>query len=358
MSHWLTRVSGLCLTTAVLLTSCEKEGDQVTLQQSGTTTVATTASTLMLNDANAASNVTTISWAPASYGYASAPSYVLQFDTKAGNFTSSKMQEVNVGTATSKTFTGAELNALLLQLGLPTTGTSSDVVVRVKTVLSSKVNAPFSAPINMKVTPYKVVINYPSLYVPGNHQGWNPATAPTVGAFNSNNNQLYEGYVNFGAASPEFKFTSVPAWSGTNYGNGNGGKLSTDGGAGNLTVPTTGYYLLKADVGALTWSATKTTWGVIGSATPNGWNSDTPLTYDATTGVWSARVALTVGEIKFRANSDWTINFGDGFNGATPKVAPDGVLDYGGDNLPITTAGTYTVTLDLSKPGNYAYSVK
>lgn len=355
MNNLFTKLAGLGLATTFLLASCEKEEDQVMLQPGSAMTATSSASTIVLSGANAANTATTVTWTPASFGYQAAVTYTLQVDKKDNKFAAP--QEVAMGTSTSKTFTVEELNALALRLKL-TPNVASQLEMRVKSSIDSKVAYIYSNTSLVTVTPYLVVINYPMIFVPGNYQGWNPAVAPSLGAFNANNAKLYEGFVNIDNAAPEFKFTSVAAWSGTNYGSGGAGILSTDGGAGNLTLPAGGYYLVKADLNALTWSATKTTWAAIGSATPNGWNSDTPLTYNATTGVWSARVTLAVGELKFRANNDWTINFGDGNNGATPKVAPDGVLDYGGDNLQVTTAGTYTVTLDLSKPGNYTYSIK
>ena len=83
------------------------------------------------------------------------------------------------------------------------------------------------------------------------------------------------------------------------------------------------------------------TWGVVGSATPNGWGAgpDIPLTYNATYNTWSATVSLTNGEIKFRKNNDWAVNYGD--NGA------DGTLDANGSNI-VVTAGTYLITLDFT----------
>jgi hypothetical protein len=51
-------------------------------------------------------------------------------------------------------------------------------------------------------------------------------------------------------------------------------------------------------------------------------------------------VTLKTGEIKFRANSDWAINYGD--DGA------NGTLDAGGANIAVT-AGVYDVQLDFSK---------
>jgi len=57
---------------------------------------------------------------------------------------------------------------------------------------------------------------------------------------------------------------------------------------------------------------------------------------------------LVAGEIKFRANDDWALDYGDtGF---------DGTLEEGGDNIPIDEAGNYTIVLNLETPG-YAYSI-
>lgn len=88
-------------------------------------------------------------------------------------------------------------------------------------------------------------------------------------------------------------------------------------------------------------------WGVVGSATPNGWNGpDIPLTYDANSNTWSVVVTLTDGEIKFRNNNDWSANYGD--NGA------DGTLEANGSNI-IVAAGNYLITLDFTA---LSYSLK
>ena len=41
-----------------------------------------------------------------------------------------------------------------------------------------------------------------------------------------------------------------------------------------------GYYKINADATALTYTAVATVWGVIGSASPKGWDDETPLTYN------------------------------------------------------------------------------
>ena len=36
-----------------------------------------------------------------------------------------------------------------------------------------------------------------------------------------------------------------------------------------------------------------------------------PLTFNASTGVWTITRDMPAGKFKFRANDDWAINFGD-----------------------------------------------
>lgn len=186
-----------------------------------------------------------------------------------------------------------------------------------------------------------------TLYVPGGHQGWSPATAPTL--YSRNLNFIYDGYVYFSTAGTEFKFTSKPGWDGINYGNGGDGTLSTDGGAGNLTVSEPGYYKLTADLSGspYKYSTVKTEWGLIGNATTGGWDASTPMSFDPATGLWSVTTSLSAGEMKFRANNGWDINLGGALSN----------LGYGGDNIPISEAGAYKITLDLSNSKSYKATI-
>jgi hypothetical protein len=186
---------------------------------------------------------------------------------------------------------------------------------------------------------------YTSLYVPGDYQGWNPSSAPSLASVNADGN--YEGYVYIpNGGTYEFKFTSEPSWNGTNYGDGGGGTLSTSG--GNMTVPTGGYYKMNANTVSNTWSATITTWGLIG--TFNGWSGDVDMVYDASSNVWKGTINVPAnGEFKFRANHSWDLNYGDD--------GTDGTLNEGGANIPIT-AGMHTITLDVHNAGYYYYKIE
>ncbi|MDL2255549.1 SusF/SusE family outer membrane protein [Parabacteroides sp. OttesenSCG-928-G06] len=183
------------------------------------------------------------------------------------------------------------------------------------------------------VTPISISPDLLYLYIPGNHQGWNPATAPQL--YTENMDMVYTG---FAYLDGEYKYTSAPDWDHTNYGNGGEGLLSDDGGAGNLNAPA-GFYYLKADLNLLTYTQTATVWGLIGDATPGGWDNSTPMTYDRASNTWTVTTDMSAGSFKFRANNEWTLNLG----GNTDN------LTFDGDNITIE-AGNYTFTLTLTNP--------
>lgn len=350
MKIWLNKISILCLLTVALF-SCDKDEDRIIIQEGTAPSLSASKTSLVLTKDDAAENAITFDWTKAEYGYAAAVNYSIQYDVAGNNFAAPS--EVIIANDTKRTFTVKELNALAGKLKLPYE-TTSDMQFRVKADVSPKIAPVYSAPITVSVVPYLDVIDYASLYVPGQYQGWNPAEAPKISSLEDNG--VYEGYVYMGTGIAEgFKFTSNPAWDGTNYGAEGTTNLSTDGGAGNLKVSEPGFYLLKANINTLTWSALKTQWAVTGSATPKGWVSDNvtdhDMTFDETRGVWAITLPLTAGDIKFRANDAWDLNFGD-------NKPADGFLDKSSnDNIQVTESGTYEIVIDLRLPGYYSYTL-
>ena len=174
------------------------------------------------------------------------------------------------------------------------------------------------------------------IYIPGNHQGWSPATAPRL--YGANFDGYYSG---FSCLDGGFKFTKGPGW---DFGEYNWGSFTshpegfTGEGGGDITCTVKDFYFIEANVAEGTLKATPTTWGIIGDATANGWDSDQNMTWNAEKHCWCATITLTDGTIKFRANDGWDINFGGN---------PDN-LSAGGDNIPVT-AGTYDIDLYLER---------
>lgn len=116
---------------------------------------------------------------------------------------------------------------------------------------------------------------------------------------------------------------------------------------------TQGYYHVTVDFNNLTYSIEKTNvYGVVGSGY-NDWGAAGPdfaFTPDfCNEGLYYANgITLLDGMIKFRANQDWAINYGDD--------GLDGILEAGGADIP-STAGTYDIVLDFTNPSVPTYTI-
>jgi hypothetical protein len=346
---WLL-IGGALLT----LSACKKEETRAVLNPSGAVTLSATTTTLVLAQANQDNNAVSFNWTTANFGFDAGVNYTLELCRGGTNFATASSTSVNMNTLLTKAFTVRDFNAKMQDI-IPN-GVASQVQARIKAEVGSGVAPIFSNVLSMTVTAYRDLVNYSfpqALFIAGNFQGWSPSTAPKIvdrfasGSTGSN----YDGYIYFNNASPEFKMVKGPDWSFGDFGNYGPGILGPGG--NNLTLSQgAGVYRLQANTSNLTWSATKIdTWGIIGSATPGGWGSSTAMTYDIAQNVYIITTNLSAGELKFRANNDWPINFGD-------NAPADGKPEYGGDNIPITTAGNYTITLDIGVAGNYAYSIR
>jgi hypothetical protein len=195
------------------------------------------------------------------------------------------------------------------------------------------------------------------LWVPGEYQGWNPGAAPTIKALNAD---VFEGYVNI--TSPTgYKFTSAPDWNHINYGDAGTGNLTTDGLASGMGLSVAGVYKFNVNVTALTYTAVLiNSMGMVGPATAGGsdtgWGASVPMTYNSGSNTWSATINLAPGALKFRANNEWTINYGP-----SDSNALEGTLLFDDpDAVNITETGNYTVTVDFSRsqaPYKYTYHI-
>ncbi|MGL4851304.1 MAG: DUF5115 domain-containing protein [Phocaeicola sp.] len=200
--------------------------------------------------------------------------------------------------------------------------------------------------ITLNMMDYKMTITPLSfeeyIYVPGNHQGWSPESAPAL------HSPAFDGiYTGFSYLDGDFKFTKLRDWSAeynydsfTTYEGG-----VTQGGGSNLNMATAGFYMITANIPTATFTATLTEWGIVGSATAGSWDTDTVMEYNAEDESWNITTDLEDGEMKFRANNDWGINLG----GDTAN------LSFGGDNIPVS-AGNYTIKLNITRHASNAMS--
>lgn len=338
---------------AVVALSCSVEDvqDRPVIEgiDSPVLTAPTSGASYVLLPGNAAAQAERFTWKSANFGGDVQVNYVVEMDKKGNDFKTPKVIGSALPSENQVSVSVESMNgAALLLKGTPFA--PGEYEVRVKASAGS-IAPMYSNVVGIVVTPYTT--ESPKLWVPGGYavasgyaKDWDPASSPQLAASGFGKVD-FEGYINFNDANAEYKFTSFPEWKGEYAAGATPGTLALTG--PNLKIPAAGYYLIKVDTEKLTYEAIPTTWGIIGDGTPGGWDNSTAMTYNKTTKVWTLTANLTQKEMKFRANNQWALNYGD--KGA------DGILDFDSDNIKVPSSGNYTITLDLSSPRNYKYTL-
>jgi hypothetical protein len=340
--------------------SCTNDKDPVATANGLNLKAITPSGPYILSPINGDNDVATISWDEVDNGVATNPSvYVVEIAKSGTNFATPIIASTS-STATTFLWKEGYLNSLLLANGfLPEL--AADVDVRVKSTLGIEFNTfvQYSNIITIKVTPFsQSAFAFTKV-------GADPAPAPKTlssGFFTTDT----EGYAWLEAGDYKF-YTSVQnKFAATNpfYGKDGTGALVLNGTP--ITVTTAGYYRIMADNSAspATFSITPiTAWGIIGDAKVFGAaNSLPPMTYVQAENKWKIVINFKGGKsFKFRANSSNVINLGIGDAGAgTPDYA-GATMKYNGATISVPGLSTstlpYIVTLDLSNPRNYTYTM-
>lgn len=340
------------------MTSCEDEKDLMLASPEGEFKILSpvTGEGVVLAPETPSNPGISMTWEAMDYTTPTAVSYVVEIDKSGENFDSPFTL-----VSTSNTFatvTSTDLNSAALAVGL-TPFEQGGLDVRVKSSIGNDAEVMYSDVITYLVTPYTT--ETPKMWVVGNFlaasgygNDWTPTDAVPISASGFGETD-FEGYVYMNMSSIEYKVLPTnEGWDG-DYGDDGSftGTLAQEG-ESNITMSGPGYFRIRVNTngsGGGTYSAQPAAWGIIGSATPTGWDSDTNMTYDAASKKWTITMDLVGGQkIKFRANDTWDLNYGD--NGA------DGSLEEGGADIDVATSGNYTVTLDLSTPREYTFSLQ
>lgn len=283
------------------------------------------------------SNEVTFTWSAADYGYPAPVAYSVYCTY------GEAVYQLGEAYATYYTTTKETLNnTLVAQTGLqlPAAETSEIGLYVVASISDNKADyEKKSNVITLNITTMESTAASwmrRKVYVPGAHQGWNPATAPVLWE-TGENSDVYAGPVLLATASGaevcDFKFTTAPDWSaGANLGT-DIDALVNDGGSGNLQTPA-GLYWVEVTLTPdhSTGRATLTPIdciGVIGTAvggwgnaddvvmTPAGMPAADDADYEAkfnaavNAQVWEGVCENTLAdEFKFRLNHAWVYSWG------------------------------------------------
>ena len=338
----------------ISLNSCSDDNDIIQLDSSNFTNPVntTTGTTAELSESTQNQIAFTFNWTPASYGVNSPIKYEIEVTDAQGNFDDAKI--LTSTTSTTFEITGTDLNNFVvekLRLAEQTEGTIKYRIAsllgtyggsdRLYSEIKSITLTPFST---SKVTPWGLVGS-------ATPNGWN---GPDVPFWKTTTPGILEAYTTLAPDASgvmELKIRKNNEWvedmgGSITSSNSNGFSGSLTSGGSNIVVPTAGSYRIEINLNDNTFTATKFQWGIVGDATPNGWNGpDTQVfSYDGLNDVWYInRATLNNGLIKFRKNSEWVEDFG----------GSNGILTQGGSNIAVT-AGTYNIIMDIK---NLKYSI-
>jgi starch-binding outer membrane protein SusE/F len=304
------------------LVSCEKEGEKTTLLANPVAPTLATLPNLTLERANF-DNTLEFVGTPVDPGFTASANYYLEACMSGTNF-ADPVVLYSGKQDTSIKLTVGDLNGLFLSKFNADTVSTTDFRIRaVLTLSGSSITEPFEYISSLKTADI-TIYGLPRLDLIGS--GLNQKIESPAG------DGIYSGFVKLDEAMP---FTLKDPDTETAYGF-NAGALEVDGAA--LTVTNgNGYYKLSADIGGMTYSIGAYKIGLVGDATPNGWNvPDQKMEYNSKLGTWNITIDLVNGKIKFRKNDDWGWNLGGTADNLT----------QGGSDIPVT-AGNYTISLKI-----------
>ena len=171
-------------------------------------------------------------------------------------------------------------------------------------------------------------VQKPILYMAGDANGWKHSDV-----LNSEDGVHYTGYMYLNQNG--FKFCTQKNWNGTNY----GGAFFGESEDNIMMTQEAGFYQVDVDLSAKTYTLSPFTIGIIGDATPTGWDSDTDMTYNPEGRCWELKnVTLSDGEMKFRHKNDWSLSWGGELDNLTTQNGP---------NIAVA-AGTYDIKLEVN----------
>jgi starch-binding outer membrane protein SusE/F len=349
----------------VSINSCQEDKITVARANGFTLKTPTSGTTFILSPDGGDDDLANLEWTKSDNGALTISTYIIEIAKTGTNF--ENPINANGGSYLNETsFLWKEgyLNSLLKVPDF-TPGVSVEIDVRIKSTLGSGTNpfSQYSNVIKLNVTPFAK----PSLAFTKN--GDNPATSPKIisgGFFNSD----CDGYMALTPGSYTFFTAFQGQYLSSNpfYGDDDSGSFNTLALNGTAyDVSTAGNYRVKANIAstgtnALSYSVTPiSAWGIIGNAKVIGSANSLPaMTYDAAAKKYKITINLKGGKVfKFRANNSNTITLGR-FSAAKINADYGGTeMSYDGLDIPVPgiTTESYDVTLDLSNPRDYKYTL-
>ena len=354
---------------ASFIISCQEEDDKMTLNNTSESNLTVNKASVVLDETIADQAALTFTYKNPTFSPAVQFTNAVEFAVAGTNFKPVTMREVSTDQNTFS-LTHLQLNSVLADLNVAPNALKS-IEVRLKSSVNT-VTSFYSKVLTVSMTGYtpNPDLVYPKINVPGGYAGaagyavWNPADAPNL--FSPEKNNKYRGFIYVNAPNSEYKFTINQDWAGDKGDDGTlTGKL-VETGEQNIKALVSGTYYINVDWTANTYSSILANFGVIGDATPTGWNSDTDFVYNPATKTYIINsIALNnTGVFKFRANDDWTVKLQPSSAdqtlatgaGVQTYLSSEGTVN-GDPAYKVSAAGNYKIELDLHNSAFYKLTV-
>jgi len=355
-----------------LFVACEKPKALPNYKLGTPVTLTATPSTLTPAAADSNKAILTLNWTFPNYATDSANmKYIVEIDTTGKNFTGAVTRTLTKNLTT--TFTGRELNAILLNKGY-SLGTPVKLDLRITSSYANNNEKYLSNVTQVTITPYadpstlateKTTVTGTSATStnPSNKFTWTPAFPGYNGIVNY--------IIQYDSAGKNFSSPKQIAGFGGNSvysASLNQGDMNTTGLSSGIAAGATGKvdYRVKATAanGAIAYSnvvsVTITTFSpvpanlfLVGDATPGGWNNPVPVPSQQFVKVDAYKFSITIGlnggksYLFLPVNGDWTHKYGGvGANNAN-NVNGDDFKPEGADLKAPATTGIYKIIVDF-----------
>lgn len=302
-------------------------------------------------------------WTKANFGEDVAINYEVQLDKVGNEFANPQSLGAVIG-GTQLSVSQETLNTGVMASG-GEAFVESVYEVRIMASVNDSFEPMYSNIATISVTPY-VAID-PVLYLVGAPQAyyglnqWDNTTAIPMRYIGDGTTKVFEAYVKV-AAGEGFKFIGEQGtWENGNFGTIGGaqdGNLENSGGSSDIKVAEvngSGLYYIQVDIDNLTYKAVKMNWGIIGSATANGWDGETAMTYDFATNQYTIATSLAAGELKFRSSNTGDFIYTDAWKFNVGVSDPTVTYNASAGNFPIA-GGSYTLGLIINFDGTAVVS--
>lgn len=364
------------LFASILFFSCESDIEKVVFDSTNSkpVTLSEFANELELDIKKADETALVLEWKnpeiKTSTGQSVSISNTVQIDLAQKNFSKVISLGMYDNNTTSISITHSKLNSQILSLlnSYELELNTVDVEFRIVSSISEASKRLFSNVITTRITPYSGDIEYPEVFVVGDYSGWNDHWDQAQSLFSFKFDSQYEGVIGFdGKAQYGFKLTGETNWDNGNYGLSDGITpeneaneitLVNDGGSKDIRCYSKEFYHLSFNKESLMLkkNLSFSVISVVGNAgdevyewaDSNKNGKEVDMQFDPEKQRFYADVKLADGEIKFRADHDWPLNWG---------LNDEGLFTQGGGKNITVKAGTYRIYLNLNNLINPTYEL-